>query len=403
MYRLRLFHQKDMNRELDRRLLKGGELTVGRDPGVGWKVTDPDRAVSRAHCIFNLERGRLTVRDISSNGVFVGDGGAQAPRGEAVPIAAGALIRVGGFVIAVEEAAEEDATHTETVAGFSGTAGLAPGSSPFAPPRRFDPEDTVLGQRREPAAFAPPDLSGAGLEAPFVRPILEAPQVQAGDVAVPAGWDGSTVPHPTLGGGTKSSAATDGLFEAFCAGARLDPAAFAREDRVQLMRNLGAVYQQMVLGLGDLLSERTSVRSEYRMERTTVRAEGNNPFKWSPPARVAVDLLRTTDDGFLTGPAAVKDSFEDLKKHLLCVLAGLRAALSSTLDALGPDAVESRVNGAAKLFASSREARAWAEYRRLFTDLKKQAGDNPDSRINRDFRAGYERQLAALDSLKPPP
>ena len=72
MYYLRLFHQSDPSRQIESRLIEGGELTVGRDPGVGWKVDDPDRAISRSHCVFSLSGGQLTVRDISSNGIFLG-------------------------------------------------------------------------------------------------------------------------------------------------------------------------------------------------------------------------------------------------------------------------------------------------------------------------------------------
>ena len=48
--------------------------------------------------------------------------------------------------------------------------------------------------------------------------------------------------------------------------------------------------QVVVLGMTDLMDERTSVKADYRMDRTTVRAEGNNPFKWARPQRLAVDL-----------------------------------------------------------------------------------------------------------------
>jgi type VI secretion system FHA domain protein len=187
------------------------------------------------------------------------------------------------------------------------------------------------------------------------------------------------------------------MLEAFCAGARLDASSFSGEDPAEVMRRLGAVYQQMVLGLADLMNERTSVKTEYRLERTTVRAEGNNPFRWAPAQRVAVDLLRPRDDGFLSGPAAVKVSFEDLKKHLLCMLAGLRAALASTLDSLSPEAVEGQMGG--RSFLTNRGGAAWHEYGRLYAEFRRRAGDDPDSPINREFRAGYGRRLQELDAM----
>jgi type VI secretion system FHA domain protein len=285
---------------------------------------------------------------------------------------------------------------------------------PAAPPPAAPPAESILPIIPDDFSAGPPAPSASEPEPParaapgsltFFEPppqrAAPAPDPQPEPPAAPIPAAATEAPMRDRGATDTATPDANALFEAFCAGAKLNPALFAREDRLQLMHNLGAVYQQMVLGLGDLLSERTSVKNEYRMVRTTVRPEGNNPFKWSPPSRVAVDLLRTNDDGFLTGPPAVKESFEDLKKHLLCLLAGLRAALSSTLDTLHPENIESRLEGGG-LFGPSKGSRAWGEYRRVFADFKKQADDNPDSQINRDFRAAYEKQLGALDSLKPP-
>ncbi|MET0293373.1 MAG: type VI secretion system-associated FHA domain protein TagH, partial [Phenylobacterium sp.] len=186
------------------------------------------------------------------------------------------------------------------------------------------------------------------------------------------------------------------LLDAFCAGAKLDAGAFSGEDPHEVMRRLGAVYQQMVLGLADLMDERTCVKADYRMDRTTVRAEGNNPFKWAKPQRLAVDLLKVRQDGFLSGQAAVKSSFEDMKKHLLCLLAGMRGALTTSLDSLSPAQVEAELKGESFIL-KNRASAAWNVYGRLYAKFLTQAHDDPDSPVNRDFRAAYEAQLRALD------
>src|SRR5262249_50428222 len=153
-------------------------------------------------------------------------------------------------------------------------------------------------------------------------------------------WEGESefVPPP-------ASAAPHGLtdaamLEAFCAGAGLDASSFVGEDPAQVLHRAGAIYKQMVLGLGDLLNERHSVKTDLNMDRTTVGAAGNNPFKWAPTRRVAIDLLRERKDGFLSGPAALKASFEDLRKHAVCLMAGSRASLDFVFDALAPVSVE---------------------------------------------------------------
>ena len=165
-----------------------------------------------------------------------------------------------------------------------------------------------------------------------------------------------------------------------------------------MMTRLGVVYRAMILGMSDLMGERTSLKNEYRMVRTTIRSEENNPFKWLPPQAVAAELLLQSQEGFMEGPAAVTAAFVDLKKHLLCLLAGLRAALSSTLGALDPAQVEEALKSQS-LGMKNRGAAAWSEYGRLYADWRKEADDNPDSPVNRAFRSAYERQLSELDRL----
>ncbi len=162
------------------------------------------------------------------------------------------------------------------------------------------------------------------------------------------------------------------------------------------MTRLGAIYRHMVLGLSDLMTERTAVRSEYRMIRTTVRAEDNNPFKWAPPQKIATELLRAHNEGFLDGPTAVTESYKDVKKHLVCMLAGLRAALTFTLDTLAPARIEEGVKEPASIL-KSRGAAAWAEYGAVYERFRKESEDSADSPVNREFRNAYERQLTELD------
>lgn len=349
---LRLFHQSDPFRQIDARELDEGEIAVGRDSAADWTIEDSERAVSRIHCVLARTHGRLTVRDTSANGVFVGAERTRLPCDQAAPVRIGETLRLGEFLIVVEAA---DAPAPETAA------------APTEP-------DT-------------PDGSGA-FDAPFSRPILQPQVVSEAALSVPTDWAVLAKPGPSDGS----------LLDAFCAGAHLDASAFAGENPAEVMARLGSVYRQMVLGLCDQMSERSSVKAEYRLTRTTIHADGNNPFKWASPERIAVDLLRARDDGFLTGPAPVRAAFEDMKKHLLCVLAGLRAALGVTLDALSPEAAEAEIKGQSFVL-KNRSSAAWAEYVRLYAQFRQQADDNADSPINREFRAGYERQLQELDAM----
>jgi predicted component of type VI protein secretion system len=343
MYTLRLFHRTDPFHQLEARDLDAGELAIGRDSSADWTISDPERTISRQHCVVSVNDGALTLRDLSANGVFLGAGRERLPPDAPAPVAVGETIRLGDYMIVVEA-------------------------------RSFAPE---------------PAADEDAFDAPFTRPILAEPRIGPNAVAVPSDW---SEPAPRTAPSNDAS-----LLDAFCAGARLDASMFAGEEPAEVMRRLGAAYQQMILGLGDLMRERTSLKSGYRMERTRVRAEGNNPFKWASGQRLAVDLLRGGQDGFLPAPQAVGASFADLKKHLLCMLAGMRAAIGETLQSLSPEAIEAPLKGQSFVLKTKAQA-CWTEYAKRHAELLQRAADDPDSALNRAFAAAYESRLQELDS-----
>ncbi|WP_174300575.1 type VI secretion system-associated FHA domain protein TagH [Caulobacter sp. S45] len=275
----------------------------------------------------------------------------------------------------------------------------AKGSEDLEPRRRLSPRSELVEGRgvhhpREGTVLrqAQDEAEGEGGE-PAVEPGESAPAIKVKPATPPP-----AAPAPSPPSAPAAPGASSGLFEAFCAGAKLDPAALAGEDQAAMMERLGAVYRHMVLGLSDVLGERTALKNEYRMVRTTIQADENNPFKWAPPQKVASELLRAANDGFLDGPAAVAESYQDVKKHLLCMLAGLRAALSSSLDTLAPAQIEEAIKDQSFVL-KPRAAVAWAEYVKVYGQYRREAEDSADSPVNRAFRAAYEKQLDELDRM----
>jgi len=147
------------------------------------------------------------------------------------------------------------------------------------------------------------------------------------------------------------------------------------------MRHAGVMYQQMVLGLGVLMAERANIGGE---DLPPVVNPNPHSFAWAPNANVALDLLRSDD-----ALATVKNAFVELRKHLVCLMAGSRAVLSAALKSLSPDEVAE---------ANQRDV----DYAELYADVRKRALGEPDSPINVAFREAYEQQrrnLAELSTL----
>ncbi|HYN46009.1 MAG TPA: type VI secretion system-associated FHA domain protein TagH [Allosphingosinicella sp.] len=333
MFLLRLFDRSDPVQPVGAHMLSEGTTRVGRDPAADWAIPDPECEISRHHLELVCRDGALVLRPLGANGVFRDESGERLADGEEFPVALGDAVVFGKYRMVV---------------------------------------DTVPFAARAGASF---DRTMA-----FTAPFGE-------NLEVPSEWaDGEELP-PIDGDGS--------LLEAFCAGAKLDVSALSGEEPAEIMRRAGAIYRQMVLGLADLTSERSTAKAELSMDRTTIGARGNNPFKWAPTRRLATDLLLGREAGFLSGPAAIKASFEDIKKHMLGTLSGFGAAMRAVLELVGPAAIAKRIDGQSA-FLKSRVAICWAEYQKAHGELETQMSEGRDGPVNQAFAAGYQEATREL-------
>jgi predicted component of type VI protein secretion system len=203
--------------------------------------------------------------------------------------------------------------------------------------------------------------------------------------------------HPVRTRGPQHAAGpTDGaLLDAFCAGAGIDASQLANEDPLAVMRRAGEAYLQMLQGVQALTNERAAAKADARLERTTVAAAGNNPLKWTP-SRVALDLLRARDDGFLAGEAALAEAFDDVHTHLACLHAAAKQGREALLDALSPARVEEQTRNQG-FFLKNRAEAAWNQYQQAHAALCAAAPGARETRAEQLFREAYEQRLKDLE------
>jgi predicted component of type VI protein secretion system len=185
-----------------------------------------------------------------------------------------------------------------------------------------------------------------------------------------------------------SSPSKSESFDAFCEGAQLDPCHFVAEDPVRLMKEAGAIYRQIVVGLGGLLRARSEVREQMASERTAISHRDNNLIKWAPAQRLLIDLLINKEEGFIGGAAAIKASLRDLESHLISVMAGHQSALRAILDHLRPPKSGVR---SAKRFFNSDAASALEQVEQAQAELLRELEEQTDGLIRHSFAQGYER------------
>lgn len=331
MYMLQLFDQDDSVQPIDARLLRDGTLRIGRDHAADWPIADPDCALSRSHCELTASEAGLMLRALGTNGVFDDRNGARMPDTVAVPLDLPFVFRLGRFRI--------NATHA--------------------------PHGDMVEDVARTMVLTPP--LGDSLQ-------------------VPSDWD-DTAPIAPLAEGS--------LLEAFCQGAGLDASLLSAEEPTEIMRRAGAVYRQMVLGIGDLMTERDRARGRYQLTRTTIGGHDNNPFKWAPTQRLAIDLLLAGSTSFLSGPAALKASFEDIKRHLVATFAGLQGSLRCAVDSFAPRALEAAADKRATLLRS-RAAATVEEVASRHADLAAQLDEARLGSLDRAFVAAYDTAEASM-------
>jgi predicted component of type VI protein secretion system len=334
LFILRLFDNGLDNPPSDARLLREGTITLGRDVTTDWVLDDRERRLSRHHLDITAAGGALSIRARGTNGVFDNDNGERFADGEACTVSVPATFSFGSFHLVIDYAAQSST-----------------------------------------------DDSNAG------RTLILSPPL-GHTASVPQDYTDSTAPAGTTGDGS--------LLDCFCQGAGLEPSAFALEEPGDVMRRAGAIYRQMVLGVGDLLAERERVRKQYEIARTTIGGAGNNPFKWGPTQRLALDLLLAEEHGFMSGPGALKASFADIKKHLIATFRGLYASLRTTVDQLDPADIERGTRTRTSVLQSRASAHL-AELARRHADLRRQIEHGADGTLNATFVQAYDAAVGELE------
>ena len=199
-----------------------------------------------------------------------------------------------------------------------------------------------------------------------------------------------------------SQAGSAELLAAFLAGAELEPGDLPGGDAEETMRIVGAAFREMVQGLHETLLARSEIKSEFRLERTMIRPQENNPLKFSPTVDEALRALLKggASGGAYLGPVpAVREGFKDLQAHQIAVMAGMQTALAALLRRFDPEHLEKRLKRQSVLdsiLPAARKAKYWELYEDLYKQIAAEAEDDFQSLFGREFAGAYESQVKKL-------
>ena len=132
------------------RTVSGGEFSIGRGPENDWVLADPERGLSKRHCVVGFHGGGWQIADFSTNGTFVNREGEPIGRGQTQELRDGDRLRFGAYEIEV---------HIDAAAPVQRAATT---SNPFAQPRPVAaPELFALDPFAAPSGRTPGGSSGS--------------------------------------------------------------------------------------------------------------------------------------------------------------------------------------------------------------------------------------------------
>lgn len=125
------------------RLMAQPTLSIGRGERNDWVLADPDRHLSKTHCVISEENGRYVLTDLSTNGVYINGARQPTARDSRVVLTDGDEFRLGDYTILVNEAADPPKAAPVRREGHSDD------------PLDIDPLDDPLGRPPDPAFSHP--------------------------------------------------------------------------------------------------------------------------------------------------------------------------------------------------------------------------------------------------------
>ncbi len=433
---------------------------IGRALDNDWVLPDPEKFVSSHHAQILCRGGAYSLKDTSTNGTFVNGSPQPVGNGMEQQLANGDRIQIGDYEIAVAL----DAVAQPGVTGPSGpTGGWAPQGTGLTGPGVTGPggitgpagptggtgafgtapaaggdimdifDDPSIPQAAPPPAAPLPDHVSA-MDQNFIPPTPQpAPTPPSDTNVIPENWDETsftdleglpmeapgTINQPPMGGPPQAapppqqippSAAAPGApaagtqaVVAMLMEAGLDQANAQAAVTPQNLVALGQIIGVSTQGLIDVLTARSAVKSQFRVQMTMMRPVENNALKSSANATEALlYLLVNQNPAYLGAVESFVEGFENVKAHQMAMMAGMRAAFDSMVQRFDPAELEQRFDkrkSKSRLRLSS-SGQFWDMYKDLYDDMTQDADANFQRLFGEEFARAYEEQMQRLTSSR---
>lgn len=171
------------------------------------------------------------------------------------------------------------------------------------------------------------------------------------------------------------------------------------EKVIEINQVVGELVRETITGMMQVLSSRSTIKNEFRMNVTTIQPVENNPLKFSANVDDAIENMFVKDGNAYKKPIeAIKEGFEGIAEHQVAILAGIRTAFKGVLTRFDPLILEQRFEKFNKpgIIPGMSKSKNWDSYKHYYQELVDDMDNSFQHLFGYEFVQAYEEQLQKI-------
>jgi len=170
------------------------------------------------------------------------------------------------------------------------------------------------------------------------------------------------------------------------------------EQQNVLNETVANTVKETVAGMMRTLRARSEIKSEFRMNMTTIQSAENNPLKFSVTPEDAIEnMFAKQGKAYLSPIDAMNDGFADISEHQVALFDAMRAAYEHILGQFDPSILARKFEKTtSKRFLGNGKAKNWDAYQALFDEYKEDNELTFKRLFGEVFADAYERRMHSL-------
>lgn len=152
-----------------------------------------------------------------------------------------------------------------------------------------------------------------------------------------------------------------------------------------------------VSGMMRTLRARSEIKSEFRMNMTTIQSAENNPLKFSVTPEDAIEnMFAKQGKAYLPPVEAINDGFADISDHQVALFDAMKAAYEHILGQFDPDFLAQKFERTSSKRFLGGKGKNWDAYQLLYSEYKEDKEQTFKRLFGEVFADAYERRMHSL-------